>query len=276
MKTSTAVPLILLGAAGASLGLYLTRGRGTGARTAAGVAGFLTPWAAYAAVGNPTTCTFGVLFDTHGAASRNQALAERIAQEQGIDVWLHAGDVADNASLYGPWWDDVILPAIGGVPVVAAQGNHDTVGASAFERRFGHLPMAFTCGDAEVFVLPWSLSQATADWLLDAVSSSASRWKILLLHHPVWSASRTDNRTRQERLAPALEYIDLVLAGHDHVFWDSVHVLDSGHRVRQVIDISGPKKYRCRSDREGCVEDSTGYIRVEVGPGEMTIIRQEV
>jgi 3',5'-cyclic AMP phosphodiesterase CpdA len=59
------------------------------------------------------------------------------------------------------------------------------------------------------------------EWLDDALASATSQWKVVLLHHPLYSSGRHGSTVgARERLEPILarHHVDLVLAGHDHHF----------------------------------------------------------
>ncbi|MFH1474873.1 MAG: metallophosphoesterase [Chloroflexota bacterium] len=191
--------------------------------------------------------------DTHGSAVSNAALADALRAEVGVTAILHGGDVADTPELFPTWWDRPFrnLPA----PVRGARGNHDD--PDEFARRFGrHTPLRLP--GVDVFFLPWGWRSAAAETLARQIASSTARHRILVVHKPILPDGGW------EMLLPSLERIDLVLAGHEHVFADQSFPV--GDRfVRQIVEVSGPKKYRCRDVRPDCLEGTTGYLRIEAG-----------
>ncbi|MCL2500877.1 MAG: metallophosphoesterase [Defluviitaleaceae bacterium] len=138
-------------------------------------------------------------------------------------------------------------------PYAPAIGNHDLMGAPGhtgswdspdpyakfFKSRFNpprngaahrvldDVNYFFTYGDALVMVLqgnPWHTAAYALDeqieWMRNVVTAYGNnRWKIVLLHHGVYTVSY-DSIHGYEKLMPFYdEYgIDLVLSGHNHVY----------------------------------------------------------
>lgn len=267
MRTSTGILLTLASLAGAAAGLALTKRRSSGTRALAAVVGFAAPWGLRAAVASPSSCTVLWITDVHGSPVSNAALVEAMTRETGVDRVLNSGDVVDTSDQWPTHWDRPFALVTDRWPVDAASGNHDhedDATYAGFVDRFGHEPKTIVCGNAEFFLVPWGTGDRTASWLYDHVRSSTARWKVLVTHRPVWGVDGNEYLARI--LADSIPYLDLVLAGHQHVSWDSTHDVD-GHLVRQIIDVSGPKKYDCLDDVEGCVQDETAYWRITFGDG---------
>lgn len=275
MKTRTAILLSLLGAGAAGMAAFVLRHqRPTLQLLGAGLA-FGVPWAVQAAV-RKATCSVLFVTDTHGPAASNEALVRAMLTESGISRVAHAGDVFDSADLATAWWDRPFADVVQRWPVDAASGNHDVADAAssaAFTARFGLLPKAVTCGNAEFFFLPWDADRQDAEWVHSRARASHAKWKVLVTHRPIWDVDGTGTRLRGLVLS-ALSYIDLVLAGHEHVAYDTWHNV-GGHPVHQIIDVSGPKKYVC-NDVEGCVEGETAYWRIDFFDDEIVAERRVV
>lgn len=238
----------------------------------AGVA-FSIPWAVQAATRKPS-CSVLFVTDTHGPAADNRALVQALLAERDVNLLVHGGDVADSADLYTSWWDRPFADVTQRWPIAAASGNHDVEeasGSAAFAARFGLLPRSVTCGDAEFFLLPWDTNRADATWVHERARASHAKWKVLVSHQPLWGVDGTGAHLRG-LLLPALPYIDLVLAGHQHVVQDSQHLV-GGHSIRQIIDVSGPKKYVCPTDAVGCRAGETAYWRLNFYDDEITSSR---
>jgi 3',5'-cyclic AMP phosphodiesterase CpdA len=71
----------------------------------------------------------------------------------------------------------------------------------------------------------WALPQTEdewrmAEWLEETLASSPARWKIVIGHHPIWSAAGSKYRQAammRRLILPALcRHADLYLAGHEH------------------------------------------------------------
>lgn len=266
MKTTTGILLVLASAASAAVGAALTRRQGRATRLLAMGVGFAAPWGIQAAFASEPSCTVLFVTDTHGSAQANAPLVRALLRETGIDRVVLAGDVADRAIDFPVWWDVPFREVVARWPVDVASGNHDQEDAAAyaeFVSRFGEEPHSVVCGNAEFFFMPWGLDSVFGRWLRRRVEASTARWKVLVTHRPLWSTDGSGAVVR-DLYAASLPYIDLVLAGHEHVAWDSVHEVD-GHRIRQIIDVSGPKKYPCPAVASGCVEGETAYWRISFG-----------
>lgn len=229
-------------------------------------------------VENPRVPDCSALFvtDTHGPADENAALVQALLEEDGISVVLHGGDVADAADLYGPWFDVPFRPVQERWGFWAASGNHDAADAeteAAFSFRFPVLPTRLPCGlYGEIYILPWSPTDGDVEWLADKVTSSGIPWIVLVIHRPVWPVDG-GNAALREKLMPILPYIDIILSGHEHVSSDSVHDV-GGLSVRQIIEVSGPKKYDCpEHPAVPCTAGQTAYWRLDFYADELRASR---
>lgn len=272
MTRRTTAILAILGAVGAGAAAYFLRGKAPSLRFLAAGAAFALPWGVHAALASVVpSCVFLFITDTHGSAAANRKLVDALLTEQGVAFVAHGGDVAD--AYWSSWWDEAFRAVRERWPVYAASGNHDveTANSSAeFTARFGELPRSVRCGDTELFFVPWGLTRESAERLWSMVGRSDAPVKILVTHKPVWPVHDDDVR-RRELLMPILDRIDLILSGHDHVYQD--RMVDG---ERQIIEVSGPKKYPCPPDAAGCVENSTGYLRVEVYGSTIRVLRRTV
>ncbi len=273
---------LLIGAGAAGFAALLTRRLHPGWRVAAAGTAFALPFGVDALVKATVAPRAVLLFvsDTHGPATSNAELARQLAAEPGVAAILHGGDIADAPELWRAWWD---VPFAALRNVVAVPGNHDVASVDQqreFRRRFGTLPRKVTVGNVDVLCLPWAPTWDDARWLREQVAASTARFRVLLLHHPLWSAAdgSFEDRTTtgiRAKLSDALPRIDLVLAGHDHVYWDSTHEVTGG-QVRQIIVGSGPKLYACDARAVGCVSGERSYLRIEATDDELRVERKVV
>ncbi|MDZ7825342.1 MAG: metallophosphoesterase [Gammaproteobacteria bacterium] len=112
--------------------------------------------------------------------------------------------------------------------------------------------------DVHVFVLSTQNSQIAeqAEWLDAALENSDARWKIVSMHHPIFSSGRgRDSPERRALLLPVLERhsVDLVLQGHDHTYArgatgqrpERLGFTDAGGDVEVMFvnSVAGPKQY---------------------------------
>jgi len=271
---------LLFGAGLAGATSLLVRDRSAAARSLTAGASVVLPWlidGAYQVTKGPEAVLVFVS-DTHGSAESNAALVAKLQTESAVDAWIHGGDVVDGelgAGIWRRWWDVPFRSVLGGAPWYAAEGNHDETDGTLqeLEERFGSLPRVVRVGTVDVFLLPWGHGQAVAAWLARRVAASTARWRVLVAHEPLWAAQEghEDDLDAIEWLRPALRSIDLVLSGHEHVRAVLQREVD-GHPIRQVIEVSGPKKYRCGSAPE-CVADQTGYTRIVAYDDELRLDR---
>lgn len=203
---------------------------------------------------------------------------------------LHAGDLVNRGSRDVEWADwfkaGGFLHAM--IPAIPVAGNHeydisDPVDA-ARRRLLSHLwrpqfrlpaepalPAAVQetayvvhySADLDVFVLDSNQPdmKPQADWLDAGLKASNARWRIVTMHHPVFSsAGDRDNPAGREVLLPILNRhsVDLVLQGHDHTY--ARGLLDAGAQAPRrtgfkvgdtlttmfVNSVSGPKQYEFR------------------------------
>lgn len=103
--------------------------------------------------------------------------------------------------------------------------------------------------------LKWAVPQTDAErnmvaWLEDSLRSSKARWKIVIGHHPLWSAAGSKfeqaHALRRLILPTLCRYADIYLAGHEHtmeVHTDDCSQTDAGARdpLPQIVSGSAAK-----------------------------------
>ena len=201
----------------------------------------LTP-AAWTA--SPDRLRFAAIGDNGSGGRQAMAVAEGMAEtyrRQPFGLVALLGDIC----YYGNFedrYDDVFRRPMGplldaGVGFELAIGNHDAAlrhsdeGIQEIEAELRLLgtPSRYyttTHGPADFFYLDSSVpgvfgpgSSTQWEWLDDTLASSTNQWKIVALHHPLYSSGRHGSTlAARERLEPILarHHVDLVLAGHDH------------------------------------------------------------
>ena len=202
----------------------------------------------------------------------NRFLREALSRHPGSEFLVCGGDLVD-----GPrqsCWDEAfrdIDSVAQTMPLLAVTGNHDyRKGVIQWlERRF---PLTFSyfldskIADNQVYTLnygpvqfflldsnrelPYLLTQR--DWLKEQLAQSRSRWKIVVLHHPLFSIrSRSRNLIQREVFNGLLETygVDLVLQAHDHAY-ARMTAHEDGRAVTPVYTIShcSPKNYDIYDD----------------------------
>lgn len=139
------------------------------------------------------------------------------------------------------------------IPFYAALGNHDLeYGQMDFQTHYplfnmgGRRYYSKVFGDkvVEVFFLDSNTIVDDAEqvaWLKQSLSQSAARWKVVAMHHPLYSTSRRHRPDTSliQLLEPIfVEHgVDIVLAGHRHIY----ERLSPINGIQYVIDGSGGK-----------------------------------
>jgi predicted phosphodiesterase len=208
---------------------------------------------------------FAAIGDNGSGGRQAMAVAKRLAETYrhlpfGLVALL--GDI----SYYGNFeerYDEVfakpMAPLIdAGVGFELAIGNHDNdlrysdEGLKEIEaelRLLGTPGRYYTTthGPVDFFSLDSSVPGAFGpgastqwEWLDDSLASSANQWKIVALHHPLYSSGQHGSTMQaRERLEPILirHHVDLVLAGHDHDY-ERTH---PQHGITYVVSGGGCK-----------------------------------
>ncbi|MEL6693252.1 MAG: metallophosphoesterase [Pseudomonadota bacterium] len=206
------------------------------------------------------------------------------------DFILHAGDLVNRASRDFEWaeWFKAVSHIHGMIPALPVAGNHEYARLglspnqtdrvlSIFWRPQFTLPVEAELPkdlhevvydmryseDLHVFILSTQNSQIEiqADWLDRQLAASDATWKIVSMHHPIFSSGRgRDSADRRAVLLPVLERhdVDLVLQGHDHTYArgaigqtpERLGWKDSGGQVNIMFvnSVSGPKQYDFQED----------------------------
>ena len=193
---------------------------------------------------SPDEVAFAVIGDNGSGGRQAMAVAEQLAlsyRREPFGLLSMLGDIV----YYGPIerrFGDVFLEPLGplvdaGVRFEIALGNHDNdlfLGNERFAQVERELELlgtparfyATTHGPVDLFYLDTvamvrraAAARAQVAWLDEALSAATSPWRVVCLHHPVYSSGRHGPTAELvDRLAPVLtrHRVDLVLSGHDH------------------------------------------------------------
>ncbi|MEM9839657.1 MAG: metallophosphoesterase family protein [Pseudomonadota bacterium] len=220
------------------------------------------------------------------------------------DFILHAGDLVNRASRDFEWaeWFEATGFIHGMIPAVPLAGNHEyeylrlPEGAedgllSIMWRPQFTLPeeptlhadlqevaydMRYT-DDVHFFVLSTQSQRIAeqAEWLDRELAASDAKWKIVTMHHPIFSSGADrDSPPRRAALLPVIQKhgVDLVLQGHDHTYArgaigqtpERFVFGKKGGKVDTMFvnSVSGPKMYNFREgDWDDYASDEVVLIR---------------
>ena len=232
----------------------------------------------------------------------NRFLREALSRHPESEFLVCGGDLAD-----GPrqsCWDEAfrdIDSVAQAMPLLVVAGNHDyRKGVIQWlERRF---PLTFSyfldakIADNQVYTLnygpvqfflldsnrelPYLLTQR--DWLKAQLEQSRARWKIVVLHHPLFSIrSKSRNLIQRWVFNDLLEDygVDLVLQAHEHAY-ARMTAHEGGQAVTPVYTVShcSPKNYDIyENDRyDKSIASSRFYQTVRISSDTLTLAAYEV
>ena len=232
----------------------------------------------------------------------NRFLREALSRHPESEFLVCGGDLSD-----GPrqsCWDEAfrdIDSVAQAMPLLVVAGNHDyRKGVIQWlERRF---PLTFSyfldakIADNQVYTLnygpvqfflldsnrelPYLLTQR--DWLKAQLEQSRARWKIVVLHHPLFSIrSRSRNLIQRWVFNDLLEDygVDLVLQAHEHAY-ARMTAHEGGQAVTPVYTVShcSPKNYEIyENDRyDKSITSSRFYQTVRISGDTLTLAAYEV
>lgn len=206
------------------------------------------------------------------AGITNQLLREAFRNHPDAQFLVCGGDLTERP--IDAYWQETFdgLDSIGqSVPLLNATGNHDYLKGLIYrlERRFSlvhsyyldsmeGVNQVFTLRykDVQLFVLDsnreffYLFTQRA--WLKRQLEKSTAKWKVVVLHHPLYSIRGKNNNLIQRWMFDDLirEYdVDLVLQGHEHAYARmTAHEDDEAETPVYVVSHLSPKNYRIEFD----------------------------
>ena len=234
-----------------------------------------SPWHEFQTYAPNRDC-FSFLFvgdvqDTIGGIA-NRLLLDAWAHHPEVEFLVCGGDLTERPA--NQYWDETFrsLDSIGQtMPMLNVTGNHDYF--KGIIRRLEHrFPLVFSYfldskvddnmvytlnyGDAQLFVLDsnreffylWTQRQ----WLEEQLSQSKAKWRILILHHPLYSIKGYNNVIQRWMFDDLVaQYgVDLVLQGHEHAYARMTAHYKNASPAAPVYTVShcSPKNYRIHFD----------------------------
>lgn len=153
-------------------------------------------------------------------------------------------------------------------PIITVTGNHDYLKypIRKLERRFSLIFSYYLdsmVGENQVYTLKYNDMQlfcldsnreffylwTQRKWLKEQLEKSDARWKVVVLHHPLYSIKGKYNNLIQRAFFNSLiqeHGVDLVLQGHEHSYGRMTNHDDEGKPVTPLYTVShcSPKLYR--------------------------------
>ena len=227
----------------------------------------------------------GDVQDTIGGAA-NKFIKSAFAAHKDAEFLVSGGDLTERPRDAN--WAETFrsLEGIGTrYPVLTITGNHDYLKElpRKLERRFSLVFSYFLdsmvgenqvfsqrYGNAEFFLLdsdrelPYLLEQK--EWLEKALDSSTAKWKIVLIHHPLYSLRGSNNLIQRWVFDDLIreKKVDLVLQGHEHNYGRML--ADHSHTPLYTVSHCSPKTYsHKKSDYfDKVITDSRFYQYVKI------------
>lgn len=244
---------------------------------------------------SPDRLRFAAIGDNGSGGRQAMAVAEQLAHAYtaapfGLVALL--GDICYYGN-FADRYDDVFRRPMGplldaGVGFELAIGNHDDgfrhtdegseeIGA---ELRLLGTPSEYYAtshGPVDFFYLDSSIPGAFGagaatqwEWLDDTLAVASNQWRIVALHHPLYSSGRHGSTlAARARLEPILRrhHVDLVLAGHDH-HYERTH---PQHGITHVVSGGGCKTTRVgRSSFTAAAARVLQFLLVDVDGDRLT------
>ncbi|MBR1521132.1 MAG: metallophosphoesterase family protein [Bacteroidaceae bacterium] len=199
----------------------------------------------------------------------NRLLRAAFRRNPDAEFFVCGGDLTERPT--DAYWGETFesLDSVGQtVPVLTVTGNHDYLKGVLLklERRFSLVHSYFLdsmVGENQVFTvcykdlqlfcldsnreLPYLWEQRK--WLEEQLQGSRAKWKIVVLHHPLYSIKGSTNNLIQRWMFDGLirEYgVDVVLQGHEHAYARMTHHEADSTATTPVYTVShcSPKNYR--------------------------------
>ena len=213
----------------------------------------------------------GDVQDTIGGIA-NSLLRGALGHHPDCEFLVCGGDLIERPA--NQYWAETFrtLDSIGqSMPILNVTGNHDYL-KGVIQRLEHRFPLVFSYfldskvednmvytlkyGNAQIFVLdsnrefPYLWTQR--QWLEEQLQHSTAEWKILVLHHPLYSIKGKNNIIQRWMFDDLLHQygVDLVLQGHEHAYARMTGHYKNGAPSAPIYTVShcSPKNYRIYFD----------------------------
>ena len=220
----------------------------------------------------------------------NQYLKTALAQHPRTEFFVFGGDLTERP--IDAYWQETFdgLDSIRQhYPVLNVTGNHEYLKyvIRRLEKRYSLVFSYFLdsmIGENQVYTLKYNNMQfflldsnrelpylwTQRQWLKEELEKSDAQWKIVVLHHPLYSIKGKHNNMMQRTMFNSLiqkYHVDLVLQGHEHAYARMTMHDENGKATTPVYTVShsSPKSYRIdfdgRFDKFGIESRFYQYVR---------------
>ena len=216
---------------------------------------------------NTSFLYMGDIQDTIGGIA-NKLLKGAFRANPDAEFFVCGGDLTERPT--DAYWGETFatLDSIGqSVPVLTVTGNHDYLKniICTLERRFSLIHSYFLdsmVDENQVFTVCYKNMQlfcldsnrefpylwTQRKWLEEKLSASTAKWKIVVLHHPLYSVRSEHNNIIQRWMFDDLireHGVALVLQGHEHAYARTPSPRPGhAHEPLYLISHCSPKGYR--------------------------------
>ncbi|EGR2830745.1 metallophosphoesterase [Vibrio cholerae] len=194
--------------------------------------------------GDTQTSANGNAFDGAPLISEIWKKMQGLAPRTGNDIIMHVGDFTEDLSDYNlvkQFFEALDgLDGLSTLPFVVAQGNHEVYndGSYKFASMFNYpsnINIKYPYNKA-IYSFDWlnshisvittevfepELWESISLWLEEDMMKTDKKWKILMLHRPIYEANRNSGnglvKKYLENVIDKLD-LDLVISGHDHIY----------------------------------------------------------
>lgn len=211
-----------------------------------------------------------------------------------IKICLHGGDIVDNGAKH-TMWEKVTSHNRGlftSVPMLPVTGNHDHVTEkdgvlhpyfniqSPADKEEALIYYSFDAGEVHFTMLSsgdydyterHGLKEAQIEWAKRDLTSTDKKWKVVLIHTPLYSPGKYGSHPRNSSQPEALRRqlngifaetgVDIVFCGHDHIFSETYPILRDGradHASPYVIKKLNGQYYRLAVSPAGPIHVESG------------------
>ncbi len=230
--------------------------------------------------------------DTRTYPDAHDKVAARILSSisqdpQSQTLVLVSGDLVSDGDNETDWDNEFFNPQytniqklLATLPYLATMGNHEEQGI-LFKKYFpypmyrGNCYYSFNYGPMHITVIDqytdYGVGSLQYNWLVNDLSTSTKKWKIIMLHEPGWSAGgHSNNLEVQQLIQPLCEKygVQMVIAGHNHYYARAMvngvaHITTGG---------GGAPLYGCFSNAENIVkcESVHHFCKLEINEDTLT------